>query len=109
MHRVRQLFTSWHTHHRMHRTHREAAVPLAGPLPGACYLSTLPAGERGIVVSLTGGRSALGKMASLGFTPGVEIAVVQNRGRGPLIVLLRGIRVALGRPEAYQIQVRRSA
>lgn len=73
----------------------------------ACPLSTLSAGERGTLVALTGGRGALGKMASLGFTPGVEIAVVQNVGRGPLIVALRGIRVAMGRLEARQVQVRR--
>ncbi len=109
MQRVRYLLASWHTHHGLRAAHREAAAPPAGPLPGACFLSALSAGERGIVVTLTGGRNALGKMASLGFTPGVEIAVVQNMGRGPLIVLLRGIRVALGRTEAHQIQVRRSS
>ncbi len=109
MQKVRHLLAAWHIHHRTRTDHREAPVPLAGPLPGACFLSALSAGERGTVVALTGGRSALGKMASLGFTPGVEIAMVQNMGRGPLIVLLRGIRVALGRTEAHQIQVRRSS
>jgi Fe2+ transport system protein FeoA len=76
--------------------------------PEACSLSLLSTGEHGTVIALTGGRGVLGKMASLGFTPGVEISVVQNIGRGPLIVSLRGMRVALGRHEAYHVQVRRS-
>ncbi len=70
-------------------------------------LSTLPAGERGILVALTGGKGAWGKMASLGFTPGVEISMAQNVGHGPLIVRLRGIRVAMGRGEARQVQIQR--
>ena len=109
MFRVRYLLAAWHSHRGMHHAHHDPAAPVVGPLPSACPLSALAAGERGTVVALTGGRSALGKMASLGFTPGVEIAVAQNMGHGPLIVLLRGIRVALGRHEACGVQVRRSA
>jgi Fe2+ transport system protein FeoA len=96
MQRVRQRLASWHTSRGIHTARHESIAPLAAPLPGACLLSTLSAGERATVVALTGGRGSLGKMASLGFTPGVEI------------VWLRGIRVALGRHEAQHVQVRRS-
>ncbi|NMD30963.1 MAG: ferrous iron transport protein A, partial [Chloroflexi bacterium] len=41
----------------------------------------------------------------LGFTPGVQITMIQNYGWGPLIVIVRGTRVALGRGEASQIIV----
>jgi len=41
----------------------------------------------------------------LGFTAGAEVAVVQNYGRGPIIVAVRDTRVALGRGEAAKIQV----
>jgi ferrous iron transport protein A len=64
-------------------------------------------GEQGLVVELTGGRGVLARMASLGFTPGAEVTIVQNFGRGPLIALVRDARIALGRGEASKIHVRR--
>jgi ferrous iron transport protein A len=45
-------------------------------------------------------------MASLGFTPGAPVVMVQNFGRGPLIVLVREARIALGRGEADKVLVR---
>jgi ferrous iron transport protein A len=66
-------------------------------------------GERGVVVELAGGRGLLGRMTCLGFTPGAEVTVVQNFGRGPLIALVRGARIALGRGEAGRIKVRRGS
>jgi ferrous iron transport protein A len=72
-------------------------------------LSAMRAGERGVVVELSGGRGLLGRMAALGFTPGAEVTVVQNYGRGPIITLVRDARIALGRGEAGRLHVRRSA
>jgi Fe2+ transport system protein FeoA len=43
----------------------------------------------------------------MGFTPGAEVTVLQNFGRGPLIARVRDARIALGRGEARRIQVRR--
>jgi len=48
------------------------------------------------------------RLASLGFTPGADVSMSQNYGRGPLIVTVRGTRVALGRVEAAKIFVQRS-
>jgi ferrous iron transport protein A len=45
------------------------------------------------------------RLVSLGFTPGAEVSMAQNYGRGPLIVTVRGTRVALGRVEAANIFV----
>jgi ferrous iron transport protein A len=73
----------------------------------AVPLSALRTGEQGAVVQLQGGHGLLSRMASLGFTPGTEITVLQNFGRGPLIVRVREARVALGRGEAAKIHVRR--
>jgi ferrous iron transport protein A len=70
-------------------------------------LNALGSGEQGVVVELKGGHGLLGRMASLGFTPGAQITVAQNYGRGPLIARVRGARVALGRGEAGRILVRR--
>ncbi|HEC34017.1 MAG TPA: ferrous iron transport protein A, partial [Chloroflexi bacterium] len=52
--------------------------------PSVVPLSALCTGERGVVVELAGGRGLLGRMTALGFTPGVEVTVLQNFGRGPL-------------------------
>jgi Fe2+ transport system protein FeoA len=47
-------------------------------------------------------------MTALGFTPGADVMVVQNYGRGPLIARVRDARIALGRGEAERVYVRRS-
>jgi ferrous iron transport protein A len=70
-------------------------------------LSTLKAGEKGMVVAMDGGRGVLCRMTSLGFTPGVEVTVVQNFRRGPIIALVRDARIALGRGEAERLYVRK--
>jgi len=54
---------------------------------------------------LRGGRDFISRMAALGFTIGVEVQVIQNHRRGPLIALVRGVRVALGRGEALKVLV----
>ena len=71
-------------------------------------LNALQPHERGIVTDLIGGRGLLSRMATMGFTPGAEVTMVQNFGRGPLIVLIRDTRVALGRGEAGKIRIRRA-
>ncbi|NMC14481.1 MAG: ferrous iron transport protein A [Chloroflexi bacterium] len=73
-----------------------------------CSLSQLQVGEKAVLVNLNGGRGIAGRLTALGFTPGVEITMVQNSGKGPLIVFLRGARVALGRNEARKIIVQRN-
>ena len=70
-------------------------------------LSAIHSGESVCVRGIEGGGHLLSRLASLGFTPGVQVRVVQNYGRGPLIVSLRDTRVALGRGEASQIVVER--
>lgn len=68
-------------------------------------LSRLDVGEIGVVQELDGGRGVVGRLAALGFTPDAEVKIVQNFGRGPLIVTVRDTRIALGRGEAAKIQV----
>jgi ferrous iron transport protein A len=70
-------------------------------------LSNLKTGEHAALIEIHAGKGALGRMSSLGFTPGVVVEMVQNYGHGPLIVLLRGTRVALGRHEADKLLVKR--
>jgi Fe2+ transport system protein FeoA len=47
------------------------------------------------------------RLAALGFVPGSRVSMVQNRGRGPIIVSVIHTRVALGRSEAGTIRARR--
>jgi len=68
-------------------------------------LSTLRPGETGQVHELAGGRGFVCRLAALGLTPGARIKMVQNFGHGPLIVLVRETRLALGRGEAMKVLV----
>jgi ferrous iron transport protein A len=68
-------------------------------------LGNLQGGQSGTVAELEGGHGFAARMAALGFTLGTEITMIQNFGRGPVIVLVRGTRIALGRGEASQVWV----
>jgi ferrous iron transport protein A len=68
-------------------------------------LSAVRSGQHVRIHRIRGGHHFLSRLASLGFTPGARLRVVQNFGRGPIIVNLRDTRVALGRGEAAKIEV----
>lgn len=70
-----------------------------------CPLGNVPSQAHGHIVSLDGGRGLVSRLAALGFVPGARFSMVQNFGRGPLIVLVCQARVALGRNEAARIMV----
>ena len=69
-------------------------------------LSSMLTGQMGTILDLRGGRGLVGRLASLGFTPGASVEMLQNYGHGPLIVEVRDVRIALGRGEAQKVQVR---
>ena len=71
-------------------------------------LSELLVNEQATIRSFAIGRSETNRLASLGLTPGARVDMTQNYGHGPLIVMVRGTRVALGRGEAAQIFVERN-
>lgn len=54
------------------------------------------------------GRAAAGgqRLAALGFVPGARVLVETNYGYGPIIVRIRGARVAVGRGQAIRVRVR---
>lgn len=72
-------------------------------------LAEVKTGEHAVFRSITGGRGIASRLTTLGFTPGVDIEMLQNYGRGPLVVTVRGSRVALGRQEARDISVWKGA
>ena len=78
-------------------TGTEQQPTLAGILPG----------ESVTIMEFKGGQAVNNRLASLGFTPGARVTIVQNFRFGPLIVTVRGTRVALGRGEAAKITVER--
>ncbi|MDP2994718.1 MAG: FeoA family protein [Anaerolineales bacterium] len=75
----------------------------------AIPLAEIHPGEEVVVREFRAGRAVGSRLASLGLTPGVRVNMTQNYGRGPLIVTVRGTRVALGRGEAAKIIVERGA
>jgi ferrous iron transport protein A len=70
-------------------------------------LSELASGETAFFIQVSAGKEAAGRLTSLGFTPGAQILMTQNFGRGPLLVTIRGTRVALGREEARKILIQK--
>ncbi len=91
----------------------EAAQVAVAPLSGAegqegpevLPLANLPAGAVARVHGFRAGRGLVGRCLALGFTPGAAVRMLQNSGQGPVIVLVRDTRVALGRGEAEKIAV----
>ena len=95
MHRRRKLH--WHPFHRHHQVRSSP------------NLSGVQSGESVQIRRMDGGHQFLSRLASLGFTPGARLQVIQNYGHGPIIVRLRDTRVALGRGEANKILVQEVA
>ena len=72
----------------------------------AIPLTELAPHQECTLVELHGGRTFVSRLATLGFVPGARLSLVQNFGHGPLIVLVRDARIALGRGEAAKVMVR---
>ena len=68
-------------------------------------LDRLPRCTPAVVVELPRGHGLAHRLIALGITPGAEIQALQNRGRGPLIVEVHGVRLALGRGQAARVVV----
>jgi ferrous iron transport protein A len=79
---------------------------LSSPARRLKNLSEVPHGVWHQVESLAGPENACYRLLDLGFTPGVEVKVVQAAPMGePLVVVLRGTRLALRKDEAAWIIV----
>ena len=57
------------------------------------------------IVSIEGGYGIRQRLYEMGLTPGTEIIVISNNGRGPILVSTRGITLAIGRGVARKILV----
>jgi ferrous iron transport protein A len=72
-------------------------------------LLDLKPGERATFLGVHAGRGFWGRLIAMGFTPGVEVEMLQNHRHGPLLVAVRGTFVALGRGEAARVMIERRA
>ena len=73
----------------------------------AVPLAQLNTNDSATVIGLSGRSGCVGRLAALGFTPGVTLKVVRNPGYGPIIVELLDTQIALGRGEAHRVRVYR--
>ena len=69
-------------------------------------LSMVSPGELVQVVTVRSGWGLQRRLADMGLTPGVQVRVVNSQGRGPVILDLRGSRLALGHGVAHKIMVK---
>jgi Fe2+ transport system protein FeoA len=67
-------------------------------------LSSIAVGQRVKLVQINAGRRLNHRLAELGLTPGVELAVLQANN-GPLLLSVRGSRIAIGNGMAKKISV----
>lgn len=81
-----------HRHHYHHHIHH--GIPL----------TQAPVGKSLQLVNIRGGREITHRLVELGLTPGASIKVLQNSG-GPLLVLVRNSRIAIGRGMAFHVHV----
>jgi ferrous iron transport protein A len=69
-------------------------------------LAAVRRGEKARLVRVEAGRGLNSRLASLGFVPEVELTVVSNGHPGPFVVIVKDVKIALGRGVAHKILVR---
>ena len=68
-------------------------------------LSEMKQGEEGIVSSVNGDARYVGRITSIGITPGCKVSIIKNDRRRPLIVFARDTMIALNDKESSNIEV----
>lgn len=68
-------------------------------------LSMAPEGSEVRVIGFRGGATFVQKLTAMGFVPGSRVTVIRSQRAGPMIVLVRGSQVAIGRGVASKIEV----
>jgi len=70
-------------------------------------LLELRKGERGVIVSIKGGRGVIQRLSDMGLTPGTEVSITNSVSFGPVEISVRGSKLAIGRGIAMKILVER--
>jgi len=68
-------------------------------------LLSLKVGEKGVVVRILGGQGACKRLNELGFVPGTEVKLVNKISSGPVMIQVKGSKLALGRGLANKVEV----
>lgn len=68
-------------------------------------LEELAPGSSALVRDLGGGKDFASHLSAMGLSIGSRVKMLQNTGHGPLLVLVRDTRIALGRGQALKIMV----
>jgi len=68
-------------------------------------LDQLPVRTHATVRALSGGSELASRLAAMGLVLGATLEVMQNTGRGPMLVRVHDTRLALGRGEANKVLV----
>jgi len=68
-------------------------------------LSMLGPGEEARLVGVQGGHGIRQHLSAMGLNPGINVMVIQNAMRGPVILGVMDSRIALGRGMAHKIMV----
>ena len=68
-------------------------------------LAMVRPGELVTVIGVRAGWGLQRRLADMGLTPGVQIRVINSQMSGPVLIDLRGSRVALGRGVAQKVMV----
>ena len=68
-------------------------------------LSMVSSGEVVRVVAVRAGWGLQRRLADMGLTPGVQVRVVNSQRPGPVVIDIRGSRLALGYGVAHRIMV----
>ncbi|MCG3253919.1 MAG: ferrous iron transport protein A [Candidatus Heimdallarchaeota archaeon] len=65
----------------------------------------LQVGRKGLVGKIVGGRSACKRLNELGLVPGAEIEMVNKIANGPVMIRVKGSKLALGRGLANKVHI----
>jgi len=68
-------------------------------------LSFAPQGQVLKLVSIRGGLGVQKRLTALGLTPGTEVSIITQNHDGPLILAVKGSRLAIGRGLSHHILV----
>ena len=68
-------------------------------------LAMAPEGKILRIVGIRGGRGIMQRLMELGLVPGSTIRVVKSTGRGPILLEVKGSRIALGRGISMKLLV----
>ena len=68
-------------------------------------LSEMKMDEEGIISSVNGDARYVGRITSIGITPGCRVRIIKNDKNRPLIVFARDTMIALNHKESSNIEV----